>query len=141
MDLSEKFAVLETALADLEDGPEGSESRVDLLVELGWEIGLHDPQRSRELSAEALQMATELGYELVYHNKLGNNAFFVDASYFERFGIEDNSPAKLFQPPQTRQVLKLDRSPQGRNGVPFEPGNDVLTWDDVVIPKRFRFDR
>jgi hypothetical protein len=37
------------------------------------------------------------GYELLYCMSWGPNAFFVDAKYFERFGIEDNSPEALFK--------------------------------------------
>ncbi|MEW6268670.1 MAG: hypothetical protein AB1689_05160 [Thermodesulfobacteriota bacterium] len=81
------------------------------------------------------------GYELVYHNRFGNNAFFVDGRYFERFGIADNSPAALFHEPHAAVKLVLDRSPEGRNGVPFAPGNEVLRWGELVIPKKFRFDR
>ena len=36
------------------------------------------------------------GYELLYCMSWGPNAFFVEAQYFERFGIEDNSPEALF---------------------------------------------
>lgn len=87
------------------------------------------------------ELGEKKGYELVYHNRLGNNAFFVDRPYFARFGIADNSPAALFHEPPAPLRAALDRSPQGRDGVPFEPGNDVLRWDDLVIQKRFRFDR
>jgi hypothetical protein len=87
------------------------------------------------------ELGRKKGYELVYHNRFGNNAFFVDRPYFERFGIDDNSPEKLFREPSPFVVHVLDRSPQGRDGVPFAPGNDVLRWDDLVIEKKFRFDR
>jgi len=80
------------------------------------------------------------GYELVYHNKFGNNAFFVDGQYYDRFAIADNAPEKLFHANPLAAAL-LDRSPQGRDGVPFSPGNDVLHWDAFDIPKKFRFDR
>ncbi|HEY8517156.1 MAG TPA: hypothetical protein VIS07_16735 [Candidatus Binatia bacterium] len=86
------------------------------------------------------ELGKKKGYELIYHNRFGNNAFFVDAPYFERFGIDDNSPAALFQDNPAVKLV-LDRSPQGRDGVPFEPGNDVLHWDAFDIPKKFRFDR
>jgi len=105
-------------------------------------------------------LAKKKGYELVYHTSEGVNAFFVDAKYFDRFGIEDNSPTTLFNRPgesfgerapenaperksATRSILVdlWDRAPQGRDGVPFAPGHATLTWDHLEIPKRFRFDR
>lgn len=80
------------------------------------------------------------GYELVHHTTSSANAFFVDAKYFDRFGIEDNSPAALFQPPQGAVGL-FSTAPQGRGDVPFEEGNDVLPWNAFEIRKKFIFDR
>lgn len=38
------------------------------------------------------------GYELLCCDRQGNNAFFVERRYFERFGIADNSPQVLYRP-------------------------------------------
>lgn len=38
------------------------------------------------------------GYELVCCDRQGNNAFFVEQSCYERFGIEDNAPQVLYRP-------------------------------------------
>ena len=49
-------------------------------------------------SLESLdRLAKKKGYELVYVMTGGPNAFFVDAKYFPRFGIEDNSPTALWR--------------------------------------------
>jgi hypothetical protein len=87
------------------------------------------------------ELGKKKGYELVYHNQLANTAFFVQQKYFDRFGIEDNSPAALFSPPSHALWKFFDRSPQGRGETPFAPGNDVLTWDQLKIQKKFRTDR
>ena len=48
----------------------------------------------------SMQSLYELGkkkhYELVYANRV--NLIFVDEKYYERFGIEDNSPKQFFRP-------------------------------------------
>lgn len=87
------------------------------------------------------ELGKKKGYELVYHNKLSNTAFFVQAKYFDRFGIADNSPAALFSPPTHALWRFFDRSPQGRGDAPFAAGNDKLTWEKLEIDKKFRTDR
>jgi hypothetical protein len=87
------------------------------------------------------ELGKKKGYELVYHTKFSNDAFFVDAKYFDRFGIDDNSPAKLFHAPDRPWWQHLNRAPQGRGDTPFKPGNDVLNAGKVTIHKKFRFDR
>lgn len=50
-------------------------------------------------SAQSLyELAKKKGYELVHHVSGGNNLFFVREDYFDRFGIEDNSPEKIYTP-------------------------------------------
>jgi hypothetical protein len=51
-------------------------------------------------------LAKRKGYELVYHSSRGNNLFFVREEYYRRFGIEDNSPAKIYTPVQVIQKRK-----------------------------------
>lgn len=87
------------------------------------------------------ELGKKKGYELVYHNKLANTAFFVDAKYFDRLGIKDNSPAALYSPPTHALWKFFDRAPQGRGDTPFAPGNDTLTWKELTIKKKFRTDR
>lgn len=38
------------------------------------------------------------GYELVACDRMGNNAFFVQRQYYERFGLTDNAPQLLYRP-------------------------------------------
>lgn len=50
-------------------------------------------------SAQSLyELSKKKGYELIYHSRDGNNIFFVDRQYYDRFGIEDNSPDKIYTP-------------------------------------------
>jgi hypothetical protein len=50
-------------------------------------------------SAQSLyELGKQKGYELVYHSSRGNNLFFVREEYYDRFGIEDNSPTKIYTP-------------------------------------------
>ena len=87
-----------------------------------------------------VNLANEKGYELLYQMKGGPNVFFVDKKYFPLFGIEDNSPAAIYRP---RKPLFYSRklANYGRNGVPWPPGKDKLTWENLEIEKKFRFDR
>ncbi|MDG2306306.1 MAG: hypothetical protein P8R42_16970 [Candidatus Binatia bacterium] len=98
----------------------------------------------RDYAGASLQSYHELakrkGYELVYHMSSGVNALFVDAKYYPLFGIEDNSPTKLFRP-ATEWAEMFDTSPQGRDGVPFDEDNRYLTWKDLKIEKKFIFTR
>lgn len=91
-----------------------------------------------------IQSLYELGkkksYEMLYHMSWGPNVFFVDAQYFDRFGIEDNSPSALWRE-LLPELLAKPENRYGRNGVPRPPGKDKLTWKNLEIPKRFRSDR
>lgn len=42
------------------------------------------------------ELGKRKGYELVYVQKQGFNAFFVDRKYYPRFGMRDNSPARFY---------------------------------------------
>ena len=64
-------------------------------------------------------LAKEKGYELIHLMSRGPNIFFVDKQYYDRFGIEDNSPVTLWHPPprvlgdekkysKHKQTLKID---------------------------------
>jgi hypothetical protein len=60
----------------------------------------------------------------------GPNCFFVDAQYYDRFGIEDNAPAKIFT---------MWQAPPGPTE--FPPGKDTLKWGAFEIQKKIHFDR
>jgi len=88
------------------------------------------------------ELGKRKGYELVAANEVGSNLFFVDGQYYERFGIEDNSPERLFRPfnfdpPLGPQDLHLVMTEDGRAKPPAED----IVLDEVRIQKRFRFDR
>ena len=85
------------------------------------------------------ELGKKKGYELIYCERRGNNLFFVDGKYFERFGIEDNSPETIYRLPQ--YVLKSGgRAPNGRGHIPAKDG-EVLLWENVTIEKEFILDR
>jgi len=54
------------------------------------------------------ELGKRKGYELVYVEKQGANAFFVDRKYYPRFGLKDNSPARLY-PATIRNAITPDR--------------------------------
>ncbi len=54
------------------------------------------------------ELGKQKGYELVHCESNGANLFFVDEKYFSRFGLQDNSPQKMFKinpPPDTHRPL------------------------------------
>jgi len=77
------------------------------------------------------------GYELLYQISKGPNLFFVAEEHFDAFGIEDNSPSKIYKPPANPK----NNWTWGRNGVPWPKGKDKLTWGKLDIEKKFIFDR
>ena len=53
------------------------------------------------------------GYRLVYHMQNGVNAIFVDEPYFERFGIQDNSPETLYHAPEPERLERFESRTRG----------------------------
>lgn len=45
-------------------------------------------------------LAKDKGYELIHVTSGGDNLFFVDREHFTSFGIDDNSPERMYQLPQ-----------------------------------------
>jgi len=78
------------------------------------------------------ELGKRKGYELVYTN--GINAIFVDGKFFPGFGIRDNSPVALYPEEYRKKIEKLPPPPD-------KPKGRYLTWDELRIEKRFRFDR
>ncbi len=80
----------------------------------------------------SLQSLTDLarkkGYELIHHFSSSVNAVFVDATYLPLFGVRDNSPEALYNPPSEERLKRL--LPMIREG------NEVLLWKNVVIKKK-----
>ena len=89
------------------------------------------------------ELGKKKGYELVYADSNGVNLFFVDAIYYDRFGIRDNSPEKLHRPYKgTYQMTPQQLSALVRaNGRPLPPNDRDLVWDEVRIEKRFLIDQ
>jgi hypothetical protein len=85
-------------------------------------------------------LAKKKGYELIYHMSVGPNLFFVDEQYFERFGIADNSPEAIYVRPEDR-FLNHPNLQAGRNGVPWPAGKGTLVWENLVIKKKYIFNR
>ena len=44
------------------------------------------------------RLGKDKGYELICCDRQGNNAFFVEQSLYDRFGLEDNRPEVLYRP-------------------------------------------
>lgn len=86
------------------------------------------------------ELGQKKGYELVYVNKMGNNAFFLDKPYFERLGVEDNSPASLYRPPPSFLWSAVGRDPENPEA-PAAASSKPLHWDAFDIPKVYRSDR
>jgi hypothetical protein len=93
------------------------------------------------------ELGKKKGYELVHATSLGLNLFFVDKKYFARFGISDNSPAKLYRMPGPSNP-GLGRAPNGmghpridyeieKDGKKIRPYGADLIWKEIRIPKRF----
>jgi hypothetical protein len=86
------------------------------------------------------ELGKKKGYELIYQLSRGPNVIFVDKQYFERFGIPNNSPAKIYRTLDPK-IMSRQRAHYGQNGVPWPTGKDVLTWKDLTIKKKFLFNR
>jgi len=67
-------------------------------------------------------------------------AFFVDAQYFDRFGIEDNSPVAMNRE-LPKDVRESQLMKQGHDGVPWPEGKETLRWENLSIEKKFILDR
>ena len=85
-------------------------------------------------------LAKKKGYELLYQMKTGPNVLFVAKEYFDAFGVKDNSPTAIYRQPPPAVMAKPEVS-WGRNGVPWPKGKDTLTWENLVIEKKFILDR
>ena len=66
----------------------------------------------------------------------GPNLFFVDAKYFDRLGIEDNSPGKMMSP-KVREIVEM----REKEGTPPNLGDPFLVWDELRIEKKLILDR
>lgn len=99
-----------------------------------------------------VDLGKKKGYELVYCESVGVNAFFVDKKYFSRFGIADNSASKLYRLPQYGNE-ETGAAPNHRGLSPWdtmmcqnekqewEPCQRELVWDKIVIKKRWVYGR
>ena len=87
------------------------------------------------------ELAKKKGYELLYCMKLPSpNCIFVAEEYFDLFGIEDNSPEKLYRDPGEEAFENIEWQ-YGRNGVPWPKGKKRLFWRRLRVEKQFHFDR
>lgn len=73
-------------------------------------------------------LAKKKGYELIHCMRAGPNVFFVDKQYFDRFGIEDNSPVTLYRTPFGVKREGADLLPEDKK---------TLHWDAFDIPKKY----
>jgi len=85
------------------------------------------------------ELGRRKGYELVYADRSGTTLYFVDRRYFQRFGIVNNAPVKLFVPRKgfpliTAGTLWRFVKPDGR---PWENEGAELVRENVRIPRTF----
>jgi len=83
-----------------------------------------------------------LGYELVYADSSGTNLFFVAADLYDRFGLQDNDPRRLYYPsPSLPQIPPVNvRDWIGPGGEPLPPQAQELVVENVRIPRTYVFD-
>lgn len=96
------------------------------------------------------ELGKEKGYELLYMNQYGINAFFVDKKYFARFGIRENRPCVLYRPYMGLTYITQDLAREcfDTNGhflpIPgwtnWEKNLQPLTWSAMTVEKIVRFD-
>jgi hypothetical protein len=72
-------------------------------------------------------VAAEKGYELVYCETLGLNAFFVTREHYAALGIADNRPEVLYRPPNFGSTRSDSLAPN-RRGLPHDS-----RWDAVLV--------
>jgi hypothetical protein len=77
------------------------------------------------------ELAQKKGYELLHCMTAGPNVIFVDAQYFHRFGILDNSPSAMFK----AWYAATDTPPA------FPEDKRKLSIDAFEIEKKLRLDR
>jgi len=85
-------------------------------------------------------LAKKKGYEMIYQMSKGPNVFFVAKEYYDAFGIKDNSPSAIYKSPPG-QDMNREELRWGRDGVPWPDDKGTLTWDKLVIEKKFILDR
>ena len=86
------------------------------------------------------ELGKKKGYELIYQLSEGPNVIFVDQKYFDRFGIRDNSPERIYRA-KSPETMRLRRAQWGRNGNGWPKGKDKLIWERLEIEKKFILDR
>ena len=92
-------------------------------------------------SAQSLyELGKRKGYELVYQLSDGPNIVFVDAKYYDRFGIDDNRPVTIASRVNQKARERFAKF-GGLDGQPWVEGKDTLVWRNLRIPKRFVLDR
>lgn len=82
------------------------------------------------------ELGREKGYELIGPNYRGINLFFVDAQYFPRFGIADNSPAAVYRPFNFNVQVDPEALRMGSLARPED-----LVIEPGTIEKKFHLDR
>lgn len=78
-----------------------------------------------------VELGKKKGYELIHLMRRGPNLIFVDAKYFDRFGIEDNSPTAMWRGAPTPAGDPND----------YPPGKTALPVNAFKIEKKWILDR
>lgn len=87
-----------------------------------------------------VNLGKEKGYELLYQMTAGPNVFFVAKEYLHLFGVKDNSPEAIYRV-RPESVMNRKMVKWGRDGVPWPRDKSTLTWEKLVIKKKFLFNR
>ncbi|NOZ86185.1 MAG: hypothetical protein GXP49_07945 [Deltaproteobacteria bacterium] len=91
------------------------------------------------------ELGKKKGYKLVYMEKRGINAFFVDKKYYDRFNIKDNSPARLYHPHNYKySITEKDLHKYIDKDGHIVPGSkdpyfnsDPIVWKKITIQKHW----
>lgn len=82
------------------------------------------------------ELGKKKGYELIYVTPSGINLIFVEKKYYALFGLKDNSPQKMYRPPQYGEA-PAGRAPNGKGWPMYEKqGSQDLEIGQFRIPKK-----
>ncbi|MCH2185526.1 hypothetical protein MK280_06600 [Myxococcota bacterium] len=85
------------------------------------------------------ELGKRKGYELVHVMRLGANAIFVEEQYYDLFGIDDNSPAKIGRR-RIRRSADWAGYPEGKKTLKVDAFEIEKKWVALPLPLRTQAD-